>query len=117
MARFVRTKYQQYKRDTQQLSTWLAQAALQHGYPVSSFVRSKEPLIPEAERLTPMQINNARKRKGKKKKASSAPREEALGDSPQPQQKASTGAAKESLKGEYVLKSHQYVDIAEFLVD
>jgi hypothetical protein len=37
MAPVIRSRYEQYKRDTQQLTTWLAQTAIIHGYPLSKF--------------------------------------------------------------------------------
>lgn len=37
MAKLIQSKYQQYKRDTISLASWLAQAAVQHGYPLSEF--------------------------------------------------------------------------------
>ena len=37
MAPVIRSRYEQYKRDTQQLTTWLAQTAILHGYPLSNF--------------------------------------------------------------------------------
>jgi len=33
----IRSRYDQYKRDTQQFTTWLAQTAISLGYPVSQF--------------------------------------------------------------------------------
>jgi hypothetical protein len=37
MAPVIRSRYEQYKRDTQQLTTWLAQKAIALGYPLSKF--------------------------------------------------------------------------------
>jgi len=37
MAPVIRSRYEQYKRDTQQFTTWLAQTAISLGYPLSNF--------------------------------------------------------------------------------
>lgn len=37
MAPVIRSRYEQYKRDTQQFTTWLAQTAISLGYPLSRF--------------------------------------------------------------------------------
>ena len=37
MASLIRSRYEQYKRDTQQFTTWLAQTAITLGYPLSNF--------------------------------------------------------------------------------
>ena len=37
MAPVIRSRYEQYKRDTQQFTTWLAQTAISLGYPLSKF--------------------------------------------------------------------------------
>jgi hypothetical protein len=37
MAPVIRSRYEQYKRDTQQFTTWLAQTAISLGYPLSQF--------------------------------------------------------------------------------
>jgi len=37
MAPVIRSRYEQYKRDTQQFTTWLAQTAISLGCPLSQF--------------------------------------------------------------------------------
>ena len=37
MAPVIRSRYEQYKRDTQQFTTWIAQTAILLGYPISKF--------------------------------------------------------------------------------
>jgi hypothetical protein len=39
MPPLIRSRYEQYKRDTEQFTTWLAQTAISVGYPVSKFDR------------------------------------------------------------------------------
>ena len=42
MAPVIRSRYEQYKRDTQQFTTWLAQTAISLGYPLSKFDQEVE---------------------------------------------------------------------------
>jgi len=44
MAHSFRTKYGQYKHDTVQVSTWLAETALRNGYTLSSAKHSNVPI-------------------------------------------------------------------------
>jgi hypothetical protein len=38
----IRSRYEQYKRDTEQFTTWLAQTAISLGYPTSNFEKGVE---------------------------------------------------------------------------
>lgn len=67
MPRFVRLRYEQYKRDTKQFTTWLAQTAISLGYPLDHFDESDEKL--EEVVLTANAKKNARKKAKAKEKA------------------------------------------------
>jgi hypothetical protein len=73
MPRFIRSKYQQYKQDTQQLSTWLALTAINYGFPLSNFASAPQPVnsaVDSAEEgKTAQQLKNAKKSAKKKAKA------------------------------------------------
>jgi len=74
MAPVIRSRYEQYKRDTQQFTTWLAQTAISLGYPLSKFdqaidddveVLEQPPKSEEAE----VNIQSPTSKKNAKKKA------------------------------------------------
>lgn len=73
MPRFVRSKYQQYKQDTQQLSTWLALTAINYGFPLTSFASAPPPADSAQQADEPaktaQQRKNAKKNLKKKTKA------------------------------------------------
>lgn len=67
MSKFIQTKYQQYKSDTRNLSTWLATTALNYGFPVESLTRPTTPSAPTlydavVEGRTAQQLKNAKKK-------------------------------------------------------
>ena len=61
MPPLLRSRYEQYKRDTTQFTTWLAQTAISVGYPLSKFDRS---VSEDAE-----EVKTAKSKKNAKKKA------------------------------------------------
>ena len=61
MPPLIRSRYEQYKRDTQQFTTWPAQTAISVGYPLSNFDRS---MSEDAE-----EVKTAKSKKNAKKKA------------------------------------------------
>ncbi|WWC65533.1 uncharacterized protein I303_108151 [Kwoniella dejecticola CBS 10117] len=69
MSRLIRSKYQQYKRDNDQLTSWLANAAVQYGYPISSFTQTVDPVVGVDEKPTPSQQKNAKKKAKARAKA------------------------------------------------
>ncbi|CAD6906036.1 unnamed protein product [Tilletia controversa] len=60
----IRSKYQRYKHDTAQLTTWLCQAAVQAGYPLSEFVRVDAPTMTDKQRKQALK-NSKKKAKAK----------------------------------------------------
>lgn len=72
MPRFIRSKYQQYKQDTQQLSTWLALSAINYGFPLDKFASSPHAVDPTGDAAdttkTAQQVKNAKKNAKKKAK-------------------------------------------------
>lgn len=70
MPSVLRTHYQQYKRDTNQLSTWLAKAAVSLGFPIDAInFTAGRPLDEAVPTRTAQQIRNAKKTARKKAKA------------------------------------------------
>jgi len=65
MAPVIRSRYEQYKRDTQQLTTWLAQTAILHGYPLSKF---DQEIGGDAEDVK-IKVQSAASKKNARKKA------------------------------------------------
>jgi hypothetical protein len=65
MAPVIRSRYEQYKRDTQQLTTWLAQTAILHGYPLSKF---DQEIGGDAEDVE-IKVQSAASKKNARKKA------------------------------------------------
>ncbi|WVW86532.1 hypothetical protein I302_108581 [Kwoniella bestiolae CBS 10118] len=72
MSKFIRSKYQQYKRDNNQLSTWLGKTAVQYGFSLDNFTPSSEHLE-EDDKLSPSQKKNAKKRAKAKAKVKGQP--------------------------------------------
>ncbi|ORY22843.1 hypothetical protein BCR39DRAFT_562195 [Naematelia encephala] len=108
MPRFLRTKYQQYKNDTFQLSTWLAEAAFNFGYPLDAFAEA-EGVIDGTERRTAQQLRNAKKKaKGRAK---------AKGGALENQEQNVDGRTVTQVQGDYVLKIWQFKEMASFLVE
>jgi len=68
MAHSFRTKYGQYKHDTVQVSTWLAETALRNGYTLSSTKHSHVPLDADRSGLTAEQRRNAKKKERRKER-------------------------------------------------
>lgn len=111
MVRFLRTKYQQYKHDTLQLSAWLAQTAVQHGYPLDSFAISTQPLTNGDERRS----KNAEKKAKARARAKTKGTENGSNGEIDAKDESST-APIIPLQGDYLLKPRQFVEIARFLV-
>jgi hypothetical protein len=65
MAPVIRSRYEQYKRDTQQFTTWLAQTAISLGYPLSQF---DQEINGDAEGVEVI-VRSAASKKNAKKKA------------------------------------------------
>lgn len=69
MPPLVRSRYEQYKKDTQQFTTWLAQTAISLGYPISQFDKSNGNGIGENVRSAASKKNAKRKARAKEKKS------------------------------------------------
>ena len=67
MCSHIRTKYAQYKEDTKKLGNWLAETALDFGYPTDSFELSPE--SDDTPQKTAQQVKYAKKRAKQKAKA------------------------------------------------
>ncbi|KAK0544463.1 hypothetical protein OC846_006067 [Tilletia horrida] len=68
---FLVSRYLQSKADTEAISTWLARACIEHGYPLDEFELSADQTIPEQdapEHRTKQQQKNAKKNAKKKAK-------------------------------------------------
>ena len=68
MPPLIRSRYEQYKRDTQQFTTWLAQAAIPVGYPVSKFDKRNGISVGEVVQSAASKKNAKRKARAKAKK-------------------------------------------------
>lgn len=129
MPAFLRTHYQQYKRDTAQFSTWLVKTASSVGYPVSSLDRSTEAHAEEDEGPTATQVRNAKKNARKKAKAKARKGgEEGVGegregggddhgDEPAEGASAPATASNALASGNYALKVAQYTELARYVLD
>lgn len=69
MPPLVRSRYEQYKRDTQQFTTWLAQTAISLGYPISQFDEDTGQGIAEATQSAKAKKNAKKKARAKEKKS------------------------------------------------
>jgi hypothetical protein len=69
MPPLVRSRYEQYKRDTQQFTTWLAQTAISVGYPVSKFDKRDGIDIGEIVQSAASKKNAKKKARAKAKKS------------------------------------------------
>lgn len=69
MVRLVRTKYQQYKLDTQRLSHWLGKSGWEYGFPLASFERSTQPRDEEEDARTAAQAKKEGASEGEKEGA------------------------------------------------
>lgn len=108
---FLRTHYQQYKRDTDQLSTWLGKTAVSPGFPVASLTMSEVIEGHATETRTASQVKNAKNKA--RDKAKNQRRKEAGG------QQAAQAIPDEgvSITGNYKLKFSQYIELARFVVE
>ncbi|CAD6884412.1 unnamed protein product [Tilletia controversa] len=113
----IRSKYQRYKHDTAQLTTWLCQAAVQAGYPLSEFVRVDAPTMTDKQRKQALK-NSKKKAKAKAAKggaaepgAQEAPASKEEDGADEPAQ----AAGSQIFEGSYTLSTQQYVDIAKYL--
>lgn len=69
----LRSRYEQYKRDTRHFTTWLANTAISLGYPLAQFDKEDEEADDEPPALSVNAKKNARKKaKAKEKKLESA---------------------------------------------
>jgi hypothetical protein len=85
MPPILRSRYEQYKRDTQHFTTWLANTAISLGYPVAQFDKRDGVFEDVAPALSANAKKNARKKaKAKERKLGSAGpvKEDKLEDSP-----------------------------------
>ena len=126
-SRFLSSKYQQYKRDTLQLSSWLAQAALNYGFPVEAFTPSPTALQDEGERRTAAQLKNAKKKaKQRAKTKDNTVKVESNGDGHDEDAPPETTVGENDIlggeltfqvSGDYILKIPEFGKIAKFLVE
>lgn len=61
MAPVIRSRYEQYKRDTQQFTTWLAQTAISLGYPLSKFDQEVNELVEVDIKMAKLKKKNAKR--------------------------------------------------------
>ncbi|KAL9931995.1 hypothetical protein V8E36_009056 [Tilletia maclaganii] len=122
------TKYQQYKRDTAEISTFLARCALAYGFPISAFEQSAAPSNAADEGRTKQQVKTAKKnaRRRAKKKAQTQADGAVLDGAEEQDEATATNGDKQPTKqtgpvqlprGSFVIKSHQYLELAKFLVE
>ncbi|WWD15674.1 hypothetical protein CI109_100096 [Kwoniella shandongensis] len=102
MPSILRTKYLQYKRDNNQLSSWLCRTAVQYGYPLDSFKPSDISLEDEDEQKTAQQLRNAKKKAKAKAKAKGQGHDE---------------TTTTSVSGDYLLTIPQYTQITSYLIE
>jgi hypothetical protein len=62
------TRYQQYKRDTINISTWLAQTALSYGFALRSAKPAPNSLDPDRASLTAEEIRAEKNRRKKERR-------------------------------------------------
>jgi hypothetical protein len=72
MPPLIRSRYEQYKRDTQQFTTWLGQTAISLGYPLSKFDRCESE---DAEDVPTTKSKKNAKKKARAKEKSKLARE------------------------------------------
>lgn len=125
MPGFLRTHYLQYKRETAQLSSWLAQTAVSLGYPLGSFTPHGDTPQPRSA----AQKRNARKkaRVKAKKLAQKASAQEVDNVGHEQTGKDAEGGTKVEgednnakappLAGDYILKIGQFADLARYVAD
>ncbi|CAD6896770.1 unnamed protein product [Tilletia controversa] len=147
----VRSRYHQSKADTSTISSWLARAAVQAGYPLTNFDVSAHPLlagqdggiIKTAKYAKKNAKRNAKKKANKKlqrqKEEGADGQEDDAGDANDDvhddaklsvatpaRGEVQTGEVRPSVAalplaevqpGSYIIRVHQYVEIAEFLVE
>ncbi|KAK0537960.1 hypothetical protein OC835_001576 [Tilletia horrida] len=92
--------YQQDKADTNKVSTWLAQAVVEHGFPNTALQASARSLLDSGKDLTSAQIKNAKKVKKQAAKHNALrdihnqpPAEESFGEIPAVTDAASASAS------------------------
>ncbi|OCF45729.1 hypothetical protein I317_00216 [Kwoniella heveanensis CBS 569] len=138
MSTFIRSKYQQYKRDTHKLAEWLARAAIQNGYSLGGFSEADQSFDDDGnQKRTANQVKNAKKKAKAKAKAQKQAQAQALyensaaandqdqDDGPKTEgtlMGASNGAGGSSASTystnkTYLIPSNQYPIIAQYLVD
>jgi hypothetical protein len=76
MPPLIRSRYEQYKRDTEQFTTWLAQTAISVGYPVSKFDKNYGKGVGNTTRSAASKKNAKRKAREKAKKSELADKED-----------------------------------------
>lgn len=67
MPPLIRSRYEQYKRDTQQFTTWLAQTAISLGYPISKFDEGLDVSVEGTEQSAKSKKNAKKKARAKEK--------------------------------------------------
>ncbi|WVF69661.1 hypothetical protein IAT40_004440 [Kwoniella sp. CBS 6097] len=72
MSTFIRSKYQQYKRDNAKLVEWLARAAVQNGLSLDGFDEAGESYADSAPKRSAKQAKNAKKKAKAKAKLRAA---------------------------------------------
>ena len=128
MARATRGKYLQYKADTRALSTWLARAAINHGFSASAFLPSDRASEEDVEPRTASQIRNAKKKakaraRAKAARATGEPLAQLDGSAENAQLMSDSEVSTVSkcsdtpLSGDYQIKMSSFVSIAKHLVE
>lgn len=130
MPLFLRTHYQQYKRDTAQLSTWLVKTASSLGYPLASLDVSTDVQTEGEEGRTAAQVRNAKKNARKKAKAKAQKPGEDGGQAGNGIDESDGGKAEQPDSGpsdtpsptspgtgNYSLKVGQYTELAKYVLD
>ncbi|OCF61656.1 hypothetical protein L486_01314 [Kwoniella mangroviensis CBS 10435] len=140
MSHFIRSKYQQYKRDNEQLSTWLGNTAVNYGFQLANFPEADKYLDGGDGDAKPAanQLKNAKKKAKAKARArakAGGQQKQAQDGVPEDLQKEKAAASKLEVKMEkmdindppalapafthikgYLIPKHLYRPIAELLV-
>ncbi|PWN39483.1 hypothetical protein IE81DRAFT_326489 [Ceraceosorus guamensis] len=112
---FIRTRYEQYKRDTQEIANWLGREAIRHDFPLGKLARlaEKTPAAKQVSKSTSTTSDASVAGLGLLERSS-------LNKQPHAQQTADERAGNDTTtrwQGRFLLKTSQYTEIAKHLVD
>lgn len=121
MSKLVATCYAQYKNDTRELSTWLAVAAINHGFPIDELNRNPFDLQDDQGQRTAQQLKNAQKKAKQRAKAQGKEnvpeaRGGLIGEEPVIGMPHECLQLTIAVEGGYLLKIPHFVKLADYLV-